>query len=175
MKKGIVNFLTKITICVVLFFSILPVCAQDDRDFWSRVRFGGGLGAAFGSGYTDVVVAPGALYEVNPYFGVGIGLQGSYVKQRNYYSSVMYGASAIALFYPIEQVQISAEIEQLRVNLDVHEDFGNHDRNFWNTALFFGAGYRAGNVTVGLRYNVLFKERDFVYSDALMPFIRVYF
>jgi hypothetical protein len=175
MKTGILNFLTKFSFYVFILFLCHSAQAQQSGNFWSKVRIGGSLGAAFGSGYTDVVIAPGALYEINPYAGVGMGLQGSYVNQRNYYSAFMYGGSVIGVVNPIEQVQLSAELEQLRVNLDVHESYGNYDRNFWNTALFFGIGYRADNVTVGLRYNVLFKENELVYSDALMPFIRVYF
>lgn len=174
MKKSIANFLTKF-----LPLLLLPtqLCAQDEptASFWEKLRIGGNIAAAFGSGYTDVVVAPGVLYEINEYAGVGLGLQGSYVKQKNYYSSFMYGGSVIGVVNPIPQLQLSAELEQLRVNLDVDETHGNYDRNFWNTALFFGIGYRAENVTVGVRYNVLFRERDLVYSDALMPFIRVYF
>ena len=175
MKKGIFNFLTKISLIAVFSLSMQLVSAQENTRFRDKLRFGGSLGAAFGSGYTDVVVAPGALYEINQYGGVGLGLQCSYVNQKNHYSTLMYGGSILGVLNPIPQVQLSAELEQLRVNLDVDETYGNYDRNFWNTALFFGIGYRADNVTVGLRYNVLFKEKELVYSDALMPFIRVYF
>jgi hypothetical protein len=70
-------------------------------------------------------------------------------------------------------------LEQLRVNLNYDarytEIYGPEDRDFWNTALYLGAGYRTPNVTVGIRYNVLFNENDFVYSEAWMPFVRVYF
>jgi hypothetical protein len=41
--------------------------------------------------------------------------------------------------------------------------------------LFVGAGYGSDNVIVGIRYNVLYKESDFVYNTAFMPFVRVYF
>lgn len=156
--------------------------AQDTVNFWDKVRFGGGLGVGIGSGYTDIAVAPGAIYQFNRYAALGVGLQGSYVYQRNYYSTMMYGGSVIGLFNPIPQIQISAELEQLRVNLNVEERFSNdypylnyRDRDFWNTALFLGAGYQMENVTVGLRYNVLYNKKDMVYSDALMPFIRLYF
>ncbi|WP_237421201.1 hypothetical protein [Flavobacterium sp. Sd200] len=156
--------------------------AQDSVNFWDKVRFGGGIGAAFGSGYTDVAIAPGAIYQFNNYVALGLGVQGSYVRQRDYYESFMYGGSAIVLLNPIPQVQLSAELEQLRVNLNVDERFEDRypylnfrDRDFWNTALFVGAGYQMQNVTIGLRYNVLYNKKDMVYSDALMPFIRVYF
>jgi hypothetical protein len=142
-------------------------------DFWQKVHFGGGIGLNIGSGYTNVSLAPSGVYNFNPYFSAGVGLQGSYVRVRDSYESYIYGGSLIGLFNPVEQVQVSAELEQLRVNrnliaIDVKD-------NFWNTALFLGAGYRAENVTIGVRYNVLYNKNDFVYSDAFMPFIRVYF
>jgi hypothetical protein len=48
-------------------------------------------------------------------------------------------------------------------------------KNYWNTALYVGAGYRNGNVTLGARYNLLFDKDKSIYSDALMPFVRFYF
>ncbi len=155
--------------------------AQDDGDFWSHVRFGGGVGASFGNGYTDVMLAPGAIYQFNEYVALGVNVQGSYVRQKDFYNSWIYGGSIIGLFNPIPEIQLSAEMQQLRVNLDYDkqyaEDFHiiNNQRDFWNTALFLGAGYNTGNVVVGVRYNVLFNKSDYVYSSAFMPFIRVYF
>lgn len=160
----------------MLFFThSVETEAQDNRNFWERTRFGGSLAVAFGSGYTDVTVAPGFLYEVNEFVGFGAGVQGTYVQQRNYFSAIMYGGSVIAVVNPLPQIQLSAEVEQLRVNLDVDNNMGNYDRDFWNTALFLGAGYRANNVTIGLRYNILFDKNEMVYNDALMPFVRIYF
>jgi len=72
-----------------------------------------------------------------------------------------------------EQIQLSAELEQLRVNQEFSEI--DYSRNFWNTALYFGLGYHSDNVTVGIRYNVLYDEKDLVYSEAFMPFVRIYF
>jgi len=155
--------------------------AAQDNDFWNKVRFGGSVGLGFGSGYTDVNLAPSAIYQFNQYAALGVGLSGSYVHQKNYYDSAIYGGSVLGLFNPIPQLQLSVEVEELRVNLnysDRYADLANlpyTQRDFWNTALFFGAGYQMENVTVGLRYNVLYKERDLVYSDAIMPFVRIYF
>ena len=179
MKSGIFTFLTKSGIAIAFCLCFLSANAQNNSDFWSKVRFGGAIGASFGNNYTDVMIAPGALYEVNQYYGVGLSLQGSYIQQRDIYDSWMYGGSIINVFNPIPQIQLSAELEQLRVNLDFDDRFteiyGNQDRDFWNTALFLGAGYRTQNVTIGIRYNVLFDDNDYVYSDSWMPFIRVYF
>lgn len=146
--------------------------AQSDVPASQRVHFGGTLGLSFGSGFTNIVVAPSIIYDVNQYFSAGAGVQGSYVSYKNNFESYIYGASIIALVNPIEQIQLSAELEQLRVNTTYDDNFKD---NFWNTALFLGAGYRTNNVTVGIRYNVLFKESNNVYNEAFMPFIRVYF
>ena len=163
---------------ILLLFSVLAN-AQDsgtDPDFMSRIQFGGGFGLSIGSDYTDVMIAPGAIYNFNRYFAAGAGLQGSYVKARDFYTSYMYGGSLIGLANPIEAVQLSVELEQLRIN-NTYElaDGGQEKDNFWNTALYLGAGFRSGNVTLGVRYNVLFREDDHVYNQAFMPFVRMYF
>lgn len=178
MKSGIFSFITK-RVLILGFFACFTTVNAQQSDFWSHVRFGGAVGAAFGSGYTDVTLAPGAIYQFNEYVGLGAGVQGSYSEQKHLYSSWMYGGSLIGLFNPIPEIQLSAELEQLRVNLDVEPDrYGQYDgysRDFWNTGLFLGAGYNTGNVIIGIRYNVLFDDNDFVYSEAWMPFVRVYF
>lgn len=87
----------------------------------------------------------------------------------------MYGGSLIALFNPMEELQISTELEQLRVDRTYSGASGNNSAGFWNTALFVGAGYRNENVTMGLRYNVLHKDRENIYTEAFMPFVRVLF
>ncbi|WP_116790377.1 hypothetical protein [Flavobacterium psychrotrophum] len=185
MRQGFIIFLTKLTTAFA-FCSIFSTATAQEVTFWDKVQFGGGLGIGFGSGYTDVNIAPGAIYNFNEYVAAGIGLQGSYVYQKDWYSSFIYGGSLIFLGNPIPQVQLSAELQQLRVNMDYADGFnytipgyagysGGNTHDFWNTALFLGAGYRMENVTIGMRYNVLYKESDMVYSDAFMPFIRVYF
>ncbi|GAA4762987.1 MULTISPECIES: hypothetical protein [Flavobacterium] len=174
-------FLTRITIYVqfLLCFSFLH--AQDSlinpkkNIFWERVQIGGGLGLGIGSNYTNISVAPSAIYPVNEYFSTGLGVQYSYIKQKDFYNSHIYGASLITLFNPIHEVQLSAELEQLRVNNTYTAFLPLIKDNFWNTALFLGAGYRSQNVTVGIRYNILYRESNNVYSQAWMPFVRVYF
>ncbi len=188
MKISCFRNITKSVFLFVFTFYTLASAAQDKPsdggDFWSHVRFGGGFGASFGSEYTNVSLAPGALYQFNEYFGLGVGLQGSFVKvdgdytdtDANNYKSWIYGGSLIGVFNPIEGVQISAELEQVRVNSTLTFPFTPDVKdNFWNTALFVGAGYNVGSVTIGLRYNVLFDREKSVYSDPLMPFVRVYF
>ena len=165
--------------CFALILFPLIVCSQEQKspsEFWKNVKFGGGLGVAVGSGYTDITVAPGAIYNFNDYVAMGVGLQGSYVKVRESHDAWIYGGSLIGLVNPIPEIQISAELEQMRVNQTLLvPGFEKLKDNFWNTALFLGAGYRVENVTIGVRYNVLFSDDDRVYGDAFMPFVRAYF
>ncbi|WP_373407032.1 hypothetical protein [Flavobacterium sp. FZUC8N2.13] len=147
---------------------------EPNNDFWQNVQFGGGLGLSLGSGFTDISVAPSAIYNVNQYFAVGLGVQYTYIKVRNSYNSNLYGGSLITLFNPIPEIQLLAELEQLRVNVN-GVGTNNYSNNFWNTGLFLGAGYRNGNVTIGARYNVLHDDNKSAYSDAFMPFVRFYF
>ncbi|NBL65569.1 hypothetical protein GV828_10185 [Flavobacterium sp. NST-5] len=176
MKNCIENLFAKFKITTVfLFIFSVGFSQQNNSDFESKIRFGGGLGVSLGSGFTNIILAPSAIYDFNPYFSAGLGFQGSYVKQRNFYESFIYGPSVITLFNPIEELQISAELEQLRVNTEYEDGNLPQSENFWNTALFLGAGYRTQNVTVGIRYNVLHDDDKNIYANAFMPFVRVYF
>jgi hypothetical protein len=143
------------------------------NDFWKNVQFGGGVGLGFGSGFTTITLAPSAIYNFNEYVALGAGAQYSYLKQRDFFATNLYGGSIIALANPIQQIQLSAELEQLRVNQSVDNTRSN-SLNYWNTALFVGAGYRSGFATFGARYNVL-NDSNTIYGSAFMPFVRVYF
>ena len=175
---------TSIVLVVFLTLTTL-VCTQtmksqnlnnqkvNPNHFWENVQFGGGLGLGFGTSFTNISVSPSAIYNINDYFSLGAGVQYSYVRQKNIYTSNLYGGSIIGLINPMEQIQLSAELEQLRVNVDYGNGYAKE--NFWNTGLFLGAGFRNGNVTIGGRYNVLFNKNDSVYTEAFMPFVRVFF
>lgn len=150
---------------------------DNNSRFWDKVQFGGGLGLGIGSGYTDISVMPSAIYNINEIVAVGVGLQFGYLSSKNYYDSFVYGGSLITLVNPIPEIQLSAELEQVRVNTDY--DANNfrpsYSDNFWNTALYLGAGYRTGSVTIGARYDVLYDPDRSLYGTGFMPFVRVYF
>ncbi len=181
MKKNSVMNLTLLLAFVFLFGIKSEIFAQESTqmktksDFWNHVQFGGGLGLGIGNGYADIMVAPSAIYNFNDYVSAGLGLQYNYVKQRDFYNANMYGGSLIALFQPFYELQISAELEQLRISRTYENAIENTSQNFWNTALFVGAGFRNENVTFGVRYNVLHRDRDNIYAEAFMPFVRVFF
>lgn len=179
-KKPITSHLKHVLLVLILVISNnliaqqQPTSSKYGSDFWDKVQIGGGLGLGFGSGYTDISISPSAIYNFNDYVALGAGVQYSYVSLKNNYSSNLYGGSIIALFNPIREIQLSAELEELRVNTTYNGIDGRTD-NFWNTGLFLGAGYRSNNVTIGARYNVLHDDNNRIYNDAFMPFVRVYF
>lgn len=160
---------------VTFYSQETPLPKAKTGDFWEHVQFGGGFGLSIGNDYTDITVAPSAIYNFNEHFSFGTGLQYSNLKQKNYYSSNVYGGSLIGLYNPIEEIQFSLELEEVSVNNKYMDLGGNYKASFWNTGLFVGAGYQEGSVTIGARYNVLFNKDKNVYGDAFMPFVRVYF
>lgn len=181
MKKNFVMNLTFLLVIVFLFGFKSEIYAQENTenktksDFWNHVQFGGGFGLGVGNNYADIMVAPSAIYNFNSYVSAGLGLQYNYIKQKDFYNANLYGASILALFNPLEELQISTEIEQLKVNRTFKNNFESNSQDFWNTALFIGLGYRSENITMGMRYNILHKNRDNIYPEAFMPFVRIYF
>lgn len=143
--------------------------------FWERVNFGGGFGLSLGNNFTNITIAPSAIYNFNDRFAFGTGLQYSYLKERNLYSSNVFGVNLIGLFNPIEEIQLSLELEQINVNNKYENLVVNARESFWNTGLFLGGGYRQENVTIGGRFNVLFDRDNDIYGSAFMPFVRVFF
>jgi hypothetical protein len=181
MKKNTFKSMTKVSLLLIFFGIPSLVFSQQDTiqkpksDFWRHVQFGGGFGLALGSDYTDITIAPSAIYNFNPKVALGVGLQYSYIDQENYYSSNVIGGSLIGLFNPIQQIQLSLELEEVNVN-NTYKDYGGESKdNFWYTGLYVGAGYCTNNVTIGFRYNLLFDKDIDLYGQAFMPFIRAYF
>jgi len=171
---------TKSTYLFSIFFLFLTsIIAQNlpqnqSDNFWNNVRFGGGVGLNVGSGFFSATLAPSAIYQFNDQFALGAGLNGSYTSSRNDFTSTVLGASAIAFYNPIYEIQLSVEFEELNVN-QRFDDPQFLDDNFWFPALYLGIGYSTNNVTFGIRYDVLFDEGESIFADPWAPFVRVYF
>ncbi|MUU79308.1 alpha-ketoglutarate decarboxylase [Winogradskyella sp. HL2-2] len=160
------------------FFTLFSFGQGSDTKskFWNNVEFGGGLGLNFGDGFFSTAVSPNALYRFSPYIATGVGLNFSYSSQKDVFKSTVLGGSVIGLFNPYELLQVSTEFEQLHVSRDFNQNFvSNLDDDYWYPALFLGLGYVSNNVTIGIRYDVLYDEDKSIYSEAWMPFVRFYF
>ena len=166
---------TIITIVTVVIFQLsFSQEVKQKSEFWKKVQFGGGLALGFANDATNISVSPSAIYNFSPKAALGLGVQYSYIRQRDLYTSHLYGGSIIGLVNPIQEIQLSAELEQLRVNTDF-DNVSINTNDFWNTALFLGAGYRTNNATIGVRFNVLHNDTNNIYTTAFMPFVRVFF
>jgi hypothetical protein len=160
---------------IIFSFATFSIAQQQESLFWKHVRFGGGLGLSFGDGYFSGTIAPSGIYEFNNAFALGLGLNATFNNQKNIYKSTILGGSLIGLFNIITELQLSAEFEQLNVNRIYNINLNLDKDHYWVPALFIGAGYRNGNVTFGIRYDVLYDENESIYSEAWAPFVRFYF
>ncbi len=169
---------------LIIFFSWncqAQVNPQNQKsEFWSHVMFGGGIGLSFGNDFFSGTLAPSAIYRFDEKLGVGAGLNMSYSTEKHFYESYILGTSIIGLYNVIPQLQLSAEFEQLYVNRDFEEGYINidgsdPDESYWYPGLYLGAGFNAGNVTMGLRFDVLYDSDKSIYGNAYNPFVRFYF
>jgi hypothetical protein len=95
------------------------------------VQFGG-VGLGFDQ-ITLIFLWLQVLFIISMNIALGLGAQYTYLKQ-NYYASHFYGGSIIGLFNPIPVIQLSAELEELRININLDETCNSQD--YWNTGLF---------------------------------------
>ncbi len=165
---------------IIFLFAFAASFSQNNlqtstNEFWQNVRFGGGIGLSLGDGFFSGTLAPTAVYQFSNDFAMGLGLNGAINSRKNVYKSTILGGSALALYNPISELQLSAEFEELNVNRKFESNLNLQDDNYWYPALFMGAGYRTGNVTFGIRYDVLYDENKSIYADPWIPFIRIFF
>ena len=171
-------FKHRFIVLIVFFFITAPNCfyAQENKEnFWNHVRFGGGLGLNFGDGFFSSTIAPSGIYEFNDVFALGLGLNATFNNLKREYKSTILGGSLIGLVNIINEVQVSAEFENLHVNRRYDVTLNFPEDNYWIPALFLGAGYRSGNITLGIRYDVLYDKNKSIYIDPWAPFVRFYF
>jgi hypothetical protein len=170
----------KILILLLLIFLVnINLFSQnselDQHRFIDDVRFGGGINIGVGNNYSTFSISPSAIYDFSDKFSAGLSATYVYVKNKSTVSRTtnIYGGSVLALYKPIRNMQFSTEFEQLKINQNIA--FLN-DADLWQSALYIGAEYVTGNISMGLRYDVLFdKATNIIYSSALSPIFRVYF
>ncbi|MFK5958342.1 MAG: alpha-ketoglutarate decarboxylase [Lutibacter sp.] len=150
----------------------------EQHRFIDDVRFGGGINIGMGNAYSSFSISPSAIYDFSNVFSAGLGARYVYVKNKSTVSSTtnIYGGSILAFYKPINNMLFSTEFEQLKI--DQKYAFVNNINNsdLWQPALYIGAEYVTGNISMGLRYDVLFdKTTNVIYSSALSPVFRIYF
>jgi len=141
-----------------------------------KISFYGGFGLSLATGYTYVSLQPGIIYHAHPKFKLGGGVQYTYLKSNKSYYGVnysynIYGFNLMSMYYPVKDMEMSIEFEDLYVN----QNYNDIKNQFWSPALFGGVGYRYGAVVAGFKFNFLFDSKKSIYQDSFIPFIRIYF
>lgn len=173
-ERSLQNRIVLVLIMLIIF--TLDASAQNQKSsFWSQVRIGGGIGLSFGNGFFSGTLAPSAIYDFNEQFSMGLGLNGTYNTSKDSYKSTIVGGSVLGLYNVIPQLQISAEFEELYITRKYESSLAISDDRYSYPALFFGAGFRQNNFTIGLRYDVLYDADKSIYASGFVPFVRVYF
>lgn len=145
------------------------------QKFRNNVRFGGGFNMSLNNSYTTFAISPSALYDFSEEFSLGLSLTYVYVKNKSTIqrTSNLYGGSVLALYRPIQFLQFSMEYEQLKLNQKINY---SNAVNPWQPALYIGMEYVTGNLSMGLRYDVLFDQtKNVIYASGLSPVFRLYF
>jgi long-subunit fatty acid transport protein len=160
---------------LLIGFNALGQNRNVKSDFWNNVYYGGGIGLGFTNGGFNGSISPSAIYRVNEQFATGVSLNLNYAK-FNDDKFLAYGGSVLTLFNPIPFLQLSGELEQLRINRTISNiGLPDIEDNYWSPALFIGLGFVNQNITFGMRYDVLYDNNKSIYANAWMPFVRVYF
>ncbi len=163
-------------ITVIILTQTLFVWSQKEKDSTQverKVFFGGSLQLGVGNSYTTFGLSPSAIYEFSDKVAAGIGASYTYSNNKLYNLKYnIYGLSALALYNPMEQVQLSTEFEEMYIN--IHSD--TPIDSYWLPAWYWGVAYSMGHrAAVGIRYDVLYDKDKSIYDSAWTPFIRIYF
>ncbi|WP_159021944.1 alpha-ketoglutarate decarboxylase [Formosa sp. L2A11] len=175
MKKSHAYFVKSIILIFIFSLSFKTITAQN-ATFNEKIKFGGGLGLSFGNEFFSGTIEPSAIYQFNSQFALGAGLNFTYNSQKDFYKSTILGGTLTGLYNPTPNIQLSGEYQQLHVNRKYDNDrILYSDEKYWSPALLLGLGYQTNNVTVGVRYDVLYDDNKNIYASPWAPFIRVYF
>lgn len=167
------------TIYLILFFATISVSINGQETetskttFFDNVRFGGGINMGLGQSHSYFSIAPSAIYDISEQFSAGVGFTYMYYKRKSTTQPTtnIYGGSILTLFRPIKGIQLSAEFERIKLS---KKQIFQEAISPWQEALFIGAEYVTGNISMGLRYDVLY-EKNLISVSPLSPVFRIYF
>ena len=140
---------------ISLFFILLNFSTHAQETKPKKFSFYGGFGLSFSTGYTYISLQPGVIYHLHPKFKLGAGVQYTYLKSNKSYYGVNYkynifGFNTLVLYNPINELEVSAEYEDLYVK----QNYNDIQKNFWSPALFGGLAYRYGPVAAGFKFRM---------------------
>lgn len=140
-----------------------------------RLKFGCGFGLNFVGG-TNISLSPNLMYAVSYKVAFGVGIQGSYAAIKNLQNTTMFGANVLMLYSPVQKISTLLEFAQLRVSTKTESVTPKTTNRYWDSALFAGLGFNITNkISIGAKYNFLYKEDESVYTSAVIPFVNITF
>lgn len=147
--------------------------AYEATPWYEKISYGGNVGAAFGSGYSSVLVQPLVFYRLRPKTMVGTGVTYYYWSykailqngQTKTISDNAYGFNLFArqtIFDPV-----FAHVEWNPMNFTFYDRFSGDEKRIWKNSLYMGGGIQQrisdrGGFYIMLLYDVLWdKNRSF--------------
>lgn len=138
-----------------------------------KLNFGLGFGLNFVGG-TSVSLSPNLTYRLTNQFSIGAGLLFSYNGIKDLQKTTTIGANIVGNYYPIPKLITNVEFAEMHVNRNMI--YTDTKDNFWDSALFIGIGYQiTQKISVGGKYNLLYKKDKSVYSSPFLPFVNISF
>ncbi|RDI51329.1 outer membrane beta-barrel protein [Flavobacterium glaciei] len=186
MKKQ--QIICKIIIYLCLFIGCPKIFSQTSKDSITqkvadttvfkkpeKLKFGCGFGINFVGG-TNINVSPNLTYIISDKIEVGGGLQGSYAAIKNLQNTTTFGANVLGRYNPVKKLTTLLEFSELRVITKIDTPTEKSTDSYWDSALFAGAGYNiTSKISVGAKYNFLYKEGRSVYTSPVIPFVNISF
>ncbi|MGB5417680.1 hypothetical protein [Algibacter sp.] len=140
-----------------------------------NLKFGCGFGLNFVGG-TNISVSPNLTYTVSDKMAFGGGLQGSYTSIKDFRNTTTFGLNLLTMYKPVKKIALLLEFVELRVLTETENLGVKTKNNFWDTALFLGAGFNVTNkILIGAKYNMLYDDKESVYTSAIIPFVNITF
>ncbi|GEQ86123.1 hypothetical protein ULMS_16310 [Patiriisocius marinistellae] len=140
-----------------------------------KLKFGLGFGLGFVGG-TNVSLSPNLTYKLSDKVNIGAGLQGSYTAIKDIQNTFTAGANVLSNYAPIEQISILIEFAELYALRKTDSPEGDIEKDFWESALFLGAGYNVTNkIAISAKFNFLYDSGGSVYTSPVIPFVNISF
>lgn len=140
-----------------------------------KLKFGCGFGLNFVGG-TNISVSPNLTYTISDKIAVGGGLQGSYAAIKNLQNTTTFGANLLGRYNPVKKITTLLEFSELRVSTKKDSPTEKSTNSYWDSAFFVGAGYNiTSKISVGAKYNFLYKEGKSVYTSPVIPYVNISF
>lgn len=138
-----------------------------------KLKFGIGFGLNFVGG-TNISLSPNLTYHVSKKIAFGLGVQWNYIALKDIQATNTYGGNVFFQYSPIQKIMTLLEFVQLRVS--TKSEIDGSKRNYWDSALFAGAGFNVTKqITIGAKYNFLYKKDESIYSSPVIPFVNISF